>query len=350
MAADLELILRGPDAALLARRALEEMARRQVWPTPLNYELWINALAEPDGPLAQEIARLGALGEPVTDAVSEGLAERFLSKSRLSDEIRDAGDQLSRELESVSRAIDAAQKSSKAYGRTLAGATETLEAAPEPPVFTRMVDTLTAGTARIQRENSSLERQLSASTDEVARLRKNLEQVRRDAMTDALTNLANRKSFDESLEKVCQAADATGRPVTLAVIDVDHFKRFNDTWGHQTGDQVLRYVASVIARLGQGGRVASRYGGEEFNMLFPGEGVESVIALLEGVRREIGGCMLKRRSTGEDLGTVTVSIGVAERFRGETTSALIERADAALYASKRAGRDRVTRAALNHAA
>jgi diguanylate cyclase len=169
-------------------------------------------------------------------------------------------------------------------------------------------------------------------------------------MTDGLTNLANRKSFDEALARACAASDANGAPISLAVIDIDHFKRFNDTWGHQTGDQVLRYVASVIARLGDDPRVAARYGGEEFNLLFPGESIGAVSVLLEEVRQEIAGRMLKRRSTNEDLGAVTISIGVAQRYRNEPAASLIERADAALYSSKRGGRNRLTSAEPAHVA
>jgi diguanylate cyclase len=350
MAADLELILRGPDAYPLARKALEEMERRQVWPTPVNFELWINAVADPAGPLAKEIGRKAGAGEPITEDVSEALAAKFLTKNQLSNRIRDAGDQLSRELDSVSRAIDAAHRSSQEYGAALHGAAEKLAGEPEPVALKKMVDTLTAATARIERENSSLEQQLSDSTREVERLREHLEQVRRDAMTDGLTNLANRKAFDEALAKACAASDASGAPVCLAVVDIDHFKRFNDTWGHQTGDQVLRYVASVIGRLGDDPRVAARYGGEEFNLLFPGESVGAVHAMLEEIREEIGGRQLKRRSTNEDLGAVTISIGLAQRYKGESATSLIERADAALYSSKRSGRNRVTNAEMASAA
>jgi diguanylate cyclase len=169
-------------------------------------------------------------------------------------------------------------------------------------------------------------------------------------MTDALTNIANRKAFDEALTRDCHDAEAGGQPLTLAVVDIDHFKKFNDTWGHQTGDQVLRYVASVLARFCKAPRLAARYGGEEFAMIFPGEQAAQVAAGLEAVRAEIGSRSLKRRSTNEDLGAVTVSMGVAERQRGETTAALIERADGALYASKHAGRNLVTVAGQEAAA
>ena len=342
MAVDLELALRGPEAYGLARRAMEEIERRQVWPTPLNFEIWINCVSDPAGALAKEIARLTTLGEPITEEISEGLAAQFLAQGRLTDQIRDAGDQLSKELDSVANAIGAAQKSSQVFGRTLAGASEKLANESDQPGLKRMVDTLAAATRRMEKENSALETQLTDSTREIERLREHLEQVRHDAMTDGLTNLANRKSFDEALMRACAQADAAGKPVSLAVIDIDHFKRFNDTWGHQTGDQVLRYVASVIGRIGDKPRMAARYGGEEFGLLFPDETVDQVVGQLEEIRLEIASRLLKRRSTNEDLGAVSISIGVAQRHSGETPSGLIERADAALYGSKRNGRNRIT--------
>jgi diguanylate cyclase len=342
MPEDLELSLRGPDAYGIARKALAEMERRQVPPTPLNYELWLHAIANPQGALGKEVHRIAGSGQAMTDSISEALATRFLPRQRLGEEIRDAGDALNRQLETVTQAIQSAQQTNEAYGRTLAGASQELAQHGDPPVIKNLVDSLTLATRRVQRENTTLEKRLNDSTEEVQRLREHLEQVRRDAMTDALTNIANRKAFDEGLTRDCSEAEASGQPLTLAVVDIDHFKKFNDTWGHQTGDQVLRYVASVLARFCKAPRLAARYGGEEFAMIFPGEQADRVAAGLEAVRAEIGSRSLKRRSTNEDLGAVTVSMGVAERKRGETTASLIERADGALYASKHAGRNLVT--------
>jgi diguanylate cyclase len=344
MSSETEISLRGPEAYLVARKAVEAMERHQVWPTPLNFELWIHYVADPQGALAREIGRLMDAGETITEALSEALAARYLPKARLNDEIRDAGDQLTRELENVSRAIETAQQSSEAYGRTLAGASQELTADKDGAQIRKMIETLSAATRRVQAENGALQQRLSESTQEVGRLREHLEQVRRDAMTDGLTNLANRKAFDERLARACTDADSAGGSVTLAVVDIDHFKRFNDTWGHQTGDQVLRYVASVIGRVGEDPRLAARYGGEEFAVLFPTEAVAHVRGLLENVREEIASRTLKRRSTNQDLGAVTISIGLAERFGGESGASLVERADAALYASKRSGRNCITEA------
>lgn len=341
--AQVETNLRGPEAYHLARRVVDEMAAANVWPTPVNFELWLHYLGDPEGALGREIKRILAAGEPFTDAVSDMLAAEYLPRGRLSEEIRDAGRVLDRELNSVAEAIQKAHQSQTAYGETLADASVTLEKT-DAPGLKKLVGVLTDATRKVKAENQDLESRLEHSTREVARLREHLEQVRRDAMTDALTNLANRKAFDEHLESACQAAEADGKPLTLAVVDIDHFKRFNDTWGHQTGDQVIRYVASVLGRVARHPRLAARYGGEEFAVIFPNEQAPSVDAALNAIRNEIGSRSLRRRSTNDELGAVTISAGFATRRPGETAAMLLERADEALYASKRGGRNRVSSA------
>lgn len=342
MTTQVETALRGPEAFTLARQALSDMEAAGVWPTPLNFELWLHYIGDPDGPLGKEMKRLLAAQDAFTEGTSEMLAAEYLPRGRLSEEIRDAGAVLNRELSSVSDAIAQAQKSQAAYGVTLADASASIEKSAEPAALKQVVTGLSSATSRVQQENALLERRLESSTKEVARLREHLEQVRRDAMTDALTNLANRKAFDEELLRACEDAEQSRSTVTLAVLDIDHFKRFNDTWGHQTGDQVLRYVASVIGRISKAPRVAARYGGEEFAIIFPNESAAVVEAALNAIREEIGSRALRRRSTNDELGAVTISAGLAQRRPGETGSSLLDRADEALYASKRGGRNLVT--------
>src|SRR5690242_10356505 len=120
MPGDVNLALRGPNAYDVARSALERMEQAKVWPTALNFELWLHLVADPNGPLAVEIQRLLNAGEPITDFVAEDLAQNFLPKLKLHDQIKDAGDLLSSELASVSKAIQSAQKSNDAYGAQLA--------------------------------------------------------------------------------------------------------------------------------------------------------------------------------------------------------------------------------------
>ena len=345
MSVDVQTALRSPKSYELARTALQVMEAKGVWPTVRNFELWVHYVAEKEGALAQEIDRLLAAGEPITETLSAELAAQFLPEARLNGDILDAGDVLSKELQSVTAAIESAQRSSEEYGQELAIATGRLQGETDDAGEVKsVVQDLTAATKKVQGETAVLESQLAETTAELGRLRESLDQVRRDAMTDGLTNLANRKAFDETLESTCEKADANGGGMTLAIIDIDHFKGFNDAWGHQIGDQVLRYVSSVIGRLGAIPRVAARYGGEEFAIIFPSESGRTAMAVLEEIREEVSSRSLKRRSTNEDLGTITVSAGFAERLAGESTMSLVERADAALYASKHAGRNRTTAA------
>ena len=342
MSEEVDAAVRGPDAYALARRAMDDMERRQIWPTALNYELWLHYVAHPEGPLAQELERILSQGSAITEEIGEELAAAYLPKAKLNEQIRDAGVQLNRELASVALAIKQAQTSSEQYGETLAIAGRDLDADVAPLTLKELVQNLSAATKQVRRETQSLEKRLDSSAAEVSRLREHLEQVRRDATTDALTKLANRKAFDDELARCCTEVSETGQPLSLAFIDIDLFKTFNDSWGHQTGDQVLRYVAGVIGRLAPAPRFAARFGGEEFAMIFPREQAKDVFETLEEIRIEVSSRTLKRRSTNDDLGAITVSAGLADYCLGDDVHALVERADEALYASKHAGRNRTT--------
>jgi diguanylate cyclase (GGDEF)-like protein len=150
---------------------------------------------------------------------------------------------------------------------------------------------------------------------------------------DGLTGVANRRRFDEALEEAC----ATGDPVSLVLIDLDHFKRLNDMQGHQDGDEALRVVAALLAeRTDARGGLAARFGGEEFAWLLPGVALDEAIAEAETFRRMVREARI--RHDGADDGIVTASLGVAS---GHTPSSLVAAADAALYRAKSAGRNRV---------
>ncbi|MBL8773413.1 MAG: diguanylate cyclase [Phenylobacterium sp.] len=346
MPSDIDIYIRSPKAYDWARQAIEAMEAHKVWPTAVNFELWVHYVAAKDSRVTAAIDTVLQSGAPFTDQVGEAIAEQHLPHAKLSGEILDAGKSLTEELDSVSRAIESARETTESYGQQLATASESLQG-EDAEAVRAMVENLSAATRKVREENAALESQLAETNDELGRLREHLEQVRRDAMTDALSNLANRKAFDEALEQAC--ADPNGK-VTLAVVDIDHFKIFNDTWGHQTGDQVIRYVASVVGRIAETGhRFAARYGGEEFAVIFRGEASEVALQALEGAREEISSRILKRRSTNEDLGAITISSGIAERRAAESPSALLERADTALYASKRGGRNRTTVAGAEEA-
>jgi diguanylate cyclase len=327
MSPGVDLLLRSPNSYDFAARALSEMRRCKVWPTPLNFELWIQMIAEPSGELAAEVERL--------------IAAVHLAHRMSGDNLAAASEKLAQQIDTIGKTLAQAQRDRADYGRTLAGASA-VAAEADAPVLAQMIKTLTEATRLVQTQSSALEKRLSDSIGQVQRLQQHLDIVRRDAMTDALTSLANRKAWDEGIERAVAEAARTGAPLSVAILDIDHFKKFNDTWGHQTGDQVIRYVASVLARIGVAPRLAARYGGEEYAVAMPGDTAEVTANLLDTLRLEIASRRLKRRSTNEELGAVTVSVGVAQYRRGDSAASLLERADVALYASKHGGRNLVT--------
>jgi diguanylate cyclase len=160
-------------------------------------------------------------------------------------------------------------------------------------------------------------------------------------LTDPLTGLANRGHFDAELADALVEAQRDDGALSLLIADIDHFKKFNDTYGHLLGDQVLRLVASVLTQNTKGQDLVARYGGEEFAVVLPGTNIHDATAVAKNLCKAIASREITKRATGERLGRVTLSIGVANRHPGETAQALIEAADTCIYAAKRAGRNRV---------
>ena len=204
----------------------------------------------------------------------------------------------------------------------------------------KLAQRLLGETRRMQDANQQLEQKLEASRDDIAGLQRDLDEVRRESMLDPLTKIFNRKSFDEGMLKAFADAE-NGTQFCLMLVDIDHFKRFNDTWGHQTGDQVLRLVAMTLKSNIKGKDMAARYGGEEFAAILPETDLEGAVIVADNIRRAVQAKELLKRSTNEKLGRITASFGVAMYKVGDTPSSLIERADRCLYAAKHAGRNRV---------
>jgi diguanylate cyclase len=192
----------------------------------------------------------------------------------------------------------------------------------------------------MEQRSKLLEGELQASSQQVSELRGKLDDVRKESMTDPLTQIANRKAFDEAVKSAVNGV-ADGETVSLLICDIDHFKKFNDSWGHQTGDQVLRLVASCLSENTKGRDTAARYGGEEFAVLLRGTGLEDASHVAEQIRSTVETKKLIKKSTGDVLGTITISIGVAQFGKGECIDAVVRRADACLYGAKHHGRNLV---------
>jgi diguanylate cyclase (GGDEF)-like protein/PAS domain S-box-containing protein len=200
---------------------------------------------------------------------------------------------------------------------------------------------LSASPEAVQHEQATLKRQSIAVAERVSLALANLklrELLRNQSIRDPLTGLFNRRYFEESFNRELHRANRTGRSISLIMLDLDHFKHFNDTFGHQVGDILLKETAGVIKSRVRAGDLACRYGGEEFSVILAEVDVEGARACVEGIREAVKHLSLHNR--GQTLGTVTVSAGIATYpEHGDNSEDLIRCADEALYRAKKAGRD-----------
>jgi diguanylate cyclase len=194
--------------------------------------------------------------------------------------------------------------------------------------------------ARAATKATRLEAGFAEKTRELDVIRDSLSRSEERARTDTLTGLANRRALDEFLRKAHTTAQR-GEPLSVLMLDIDHFKTFNDNFGHGVGDQVLRLMAKVLREKVREQDLSARYGGEELVAVMPDANLAACAEIAERIRRSIADCKITRRSTGEVLPNISVSIGVAQYRAGEAISDLIERCDRALYLAKGGGRNRV---------
>jgi diguanylate cyclase len=323
------------EIALGQIRALSQPA------SPRNFEIWYHYATGYNQALNHSINRTlqekGALSEHELDQIYR----TYITSSRIGDRIDTVNERMLAEVQQVLDTIDSAAGSATSYSQSLADANARLEAAHDGDTLRAVIERLVKGTKEMQLSNEKLEARLSASKQEIEQLQQNLEAVRTESFTDPLTTLSNRKFFDGALAKAISATKERDEPLCLLMSDIDHFKKFNDTYGHLTGDQVLRLVALSIKQSVKGRDVAARYGGEEFVVALPNTELQSAMTVAEQIRRAVMTKDLVKRSTGERLGRVTISIGIAVLHPTDTVQSLIERADGCLYAAKRDGRNRV---------
>jgi diguanylate cyclase len=309
--------------------------------SPRNFEIWYNYATGYNQALNQSINEALAKKGAISEADLEQIYDTYIAVSRFGDRMDSVNVRVLDEIKQVITTIDAAAGSATTYSQRLSQASEKLAQANDGEALRSVIEHLVQGAEEMERDNKQLEAHLEASRQEIEQLQKNLEIVRSESLTDPLTTLSNRKYFDATLAKCMSEAKDRNEPLSLLMADIDHFKNFNDQFGHLTGDQVLRLVATAVKQNVKGRDIAARYGGEEFVIALPNTALQSAITVAEHIRRAVMSKELMRRSNGERLGRVTISIGTAALRPGDTTQTLIERADKCLYAAKRNGRNRV---------
>ena len=309
-----------------------------VWPQ--MYEVLYAYQAGENGEVISAIDRLKQVQKTLQAKDLQKIHDDHFCSSKLLNVSQDIGTRINDEIRNIISAMEAAGHRSEECDEALQKIETKFSSVKTPEQLHGVVEILSDITRTMANNSRSLSGQLRQSSQQIDILHKELEQARNDSHTDALTGLANRKKFDAEMRKAFENFHEQNQPLTLLLMDIDHFKKFNDTYGHQTGDQILRLVSHTLRKGLKGRDLPARYGGEEFAIILPNTVAANAVIVADQIRETIATKELIKRSTGDSLGHVTISIGIAEALPGDNSASLIERADKALYEAKETGRNR----------
>ena len=249
--------------------------------------------------------------------------------------------QLDNELGVILRFIRTYVDANDSHSKALAQAHRNLHSLAKPEQVRAMVKFLIAENEKIQRDAADLRRNLENSTSQIEKLRWNLAEAQELGLRDPLTSLSNRRCFDINLAKEIEEAHQRSTAMCLVMGDIDRFKVINDTFGHQIGDEILKMFAKLLSSNVKGRDTVARFGGEEFAIILPETKLIDAEHLTESIRSQLAGKELTVNNSGEPIGQITASFGVAQLGANDDSGTLLQRADNRLYEAKCAGRNRV---------
>jgi len=334
----------------IAKEVMALMVSHKIAPLPKSYTVLYAYVADATPDSSEEIRTLlDDQTRSVDDTLPE-LYDKYYGFAEVEEALADTAQQMESKMSIILDMLAAASGDNKDYGDSLHVNIGDLKNEPKNSNLSVILDTLVDQTESILQKNESLLNKLEASSEEVNSLRENLGTAKREALVDGLTGVANRKCFDLAVNAAVSESSNSEKTLCIAMTDIDFFKDFNDTYGHQTGDKVLIAVAQIINKGVREEDIVARYGGEEFALILPDMELAAAFALCERIRVAVSCKKLRNRKSGQDMGRINISIGLAQHKGNESASDLLKRADACLYQAKESGRNMTIREALNSSA
>ena len=325
----------------IAKTVLLRMSAFNIPLTPENYHVWYEYCIGSNKDLVGEITEFIDTGKPFSNVINENIYSKYFGKEReerIAGEIQRATQKILQEVlgNVLNTTDDTAQYSNKLknYSQKLNTATDLYE-------IKHLMKDMIEETTKMENSSRSLQERLEKATVETKALRNKLKKKERETLFDVLTGLHNRKAFDKKLKELYDAFKEQGTIFSAMMVDIDFFKKFNDTYGHKIGDEVLQIVGSTLKESVKGKDFAARYGGEEFIVLLPNTILSNARIVGEQIREAVSGKSVKLKKTGQKIENITASIGVSELHPEDTMDEVIERADKALYHAKNSGRNTV---------
>jgi len=320
------------------------LTRNGLAPTPRSYHVVFDYLDGQNKALTEEFDDRLNSNRNLTEDFINHLYRKYISSESDNKVLEENANKAKKLLSDVAGLIDVLTGDNVDYGKELDSFTQNISSnmSNDDDAIKPILDSILEKTRQVKDKGQAMNKRLEESNSEIIALKGNLEKIKTESSKDFLTGLYNRRAFDEMFKNAIEDAREEGKPLTLMLLDVDYFKKYNDTYGHQLGDDVLRVVAKSVGDGLRGSDTIARYGGEEFIAILPNTPLDGAITVANKLRLAVAGKALRRKDTGEYCGNVTISVGVSVLRDDDTPESLVERADTALYKSKQDGRNRVT--------
>jgi len=326
--------------------AMSRIATENLPCTPDIFELFYAYYSDNNPEIVRSIDIMMSQNFELTLDRCKELHTRILNSNKSKETLERAEHIVGTTLADVDDMVGSFRESNEGFSGSLDSITNNIASAVEPDQLRVLLGSVMSETQKMVSENQVLETKLEKSSKTMTELKEEMETVREEAFTDSLTGIANRKKFDLEVVRLVAETRDEKKPLSMIFIDIDHFKSFNDAYGHQIGDQVLRLVAKTFQESLKGRDFSCRYGGEEFVILLPETDQHGAAQIANILRESIKNKEIKNRHTGESLTRVTISAGISEIGNDENIADWIERADQALYQAKKKGRDCVVAAQI----
>lgn len=328
-------------SAGLLRIAVQRMSEHPAALTPTCYTVWYEYLAGINPRLTKVMDAKLKAGGLLDDKIIVDLHQRYCSD--FSIEMQQSIRQRSQDiLGNIKQQAEEAKQRTSEFCGELEQSASSLAEKNDVDSLKHIITHLQGETISVASSMQGLSNSLEQSQRAVEQLRQQLDNARVEALVDPLTGVLNRRGFDSKMSELLEQALLDHVPLSLAVLDIDNFKQVNDSYGHLFGDQVIKGLAQILKANIKGKDAVARLGGEEFGLLLPETSIEGAGALCEKICRLMESSKIRRASKNEEIGGITVSIGVATLKVDEDPSGFYDRADQAMYASKGNGRNQVT--------
>jgi diguanylate cyclase len=327
------------DVYRVAAETMDLINRHDALPDPVSYAVWFAFAAKSNGALVDAVSRRLAKSQTLSPFDVAEIFAAFLEGGSASALSQTIGLKFEDSLTAVSELIVEGSKNNASFRATLDALGQRLPTAGSAGDIDAIVSRLVVENEKMARAMQTLDKGLAESQAQIERLNAELGEMQQLSLRDPLTEVANRRAFDARLAETIQTADATHSAFCLAMTDIDHFKRVNDTLGHQSGDGVLRGFAGVLRKHTKGKDLVARCGGEEFAIILPQTSIVAAHNLMVKIAAEVREAQFLSSAEHDRIGRITASFGVCEYKPGLSGEALFERADAKLYTAKHSGRD-----------